>query len=59
MGHSFINKDGIDAFIYCENCNSYILFNKNNGKYFQLVNDRDYKDKLLTCEEMIIKNIIE
>ena len=59
MGHDFINKEGIGAFIYCLNCNTYILFNKNNGKYFYLANDRDYTDKLLTCEEMIIKDIIE
>ena len=70
MGHNFINKKGVEAFLYCETCNAYvffnceacnayIFFNKDNGKYFQIINYGIYTNKILTCEENIIKNIIE
>lgn len=54
-------SDHDDCYYICEKCNINLIFNRTNNKYYAFINDRDYSfyDEKLTCDEIIIKGIIE
>ena len=56
LGHNIIRSDA-DIFYICTKCNSVIHWNYTNEKYFFWVSN--WVELENTCDEMIIKNIIE
>ena len=66
LNHSLViykNKDNNHNFIdlFCEKCKYFIYFDKNNKNYTctkEYLNGR-YATDLLSCDEMIIKNLLE
>jgi len=66
LGHKFklIYEDWICYSYLCEKCNCVVdLYINNHAKYDNLLlmydNDKYYEKLNLTCDEIIIKNIIE